>query len=98
MATFGFCSSAPPTAPSASAHEVSEPFLVGVKAVNHNLSFTGCLIRNFLVLEIVHMMPEHFETVKNVMDRPPVHTKTAHFCWQISKMVDFRNGTLTGTF
>ena len=38
------------------------------------------------------------KTVKNVTDRPPVHTKTAHFCRQISKTVDFENGTLTGTF
>ena len=36
------------------------------------------------------------KTVKNVTDRPPVHTKTAHFCRQISKTVDFENGTLTG--
>eukprot|EP00112_Aurelia_sp_Birch-Aquarium-sp1_P006096 Seg1681.7 transcript_id=Seg1681.7/GoldUCD/mRNA.D3Y31 product="Solute carrier family 49 member A3" protein_id=Seg1681.7/GoldUCD/D3Y31 len=39
MATFGFCSSAPPTAPSASAHEVSDPFLVGVKAALKSRSF-----------------------------------------------------------
>ena len=44
----------------------------------------------------VHTMPAHFEKGKNVTDRPPVHTKMAHFCRQISKTVDFENGTLTG--
>ena len=38
------------------------------------------------------------KTVKNVTDRPSVHTKTAHFCRQILKAIDFENGTLTGTF
>ena len=38
------------------------------------------------------------KTVKNMTDRPPVHTKTAHFCRQIYKTVDFEIGTLTGTF
>ena len=38
------------------------------------------------------------KTVKNVTDRPPVHTKAAHFCGQILKTVDFENGTLSGTF
>ena len=38
------------------------------------------------------------KTVKNSTDRPPVHTKTAHFCRQILKTVDFENGTLTDTF
>ena len=33
------------------------------------------------------------KTVKNVTDRPPVHTK-AHFCRQISKTVDSENGSL----
>ena len=31
-------------------------------------------------------------------DRPPVHTKTAHFCRQILKTIDFGIGALTGTF
>ena len=35
---------------------------------------------------------------KDVTDMPPVHTKTSHFCRQISKTVGIKNGTLTGTF
>ena len=38
------------------------------------------------------------KTVKNSTDKPPVHTKTAHFCRQILKTVDFENGALNGTF
>ena len=30
-------------------------------------------------------------SVKNVTDRPPVHTKTAHFCRHILKKVDAEN-------
>ena len=30
------------------------------------------------------MMPAHFENGQNVTNRPPVDTKTAHFCWHIS--------------
>ena len=37
------------------------------------------------------------KTVKNVTDRPPVHTKTALFCRQILKTVDFKNETITST-
>lgn len=33
MATFGVCSSVPPTPPTASADEASEPFLAGLKKV-----------------------------------------------------------------
>ena len=50
--------------------------------------------------DCVHTIPAHFESgekAKNVTDRPPVHTKTAHFCWQILKTVGFGYGTLTGT-
>ena len=35
------------------------------------------------------------KTVKNVTDRPPVHTKTAHFCRQVLKTVDFENGIMS---
>ena len=38
------------------------------------------------------------KAVKNSTDRPSVHTKTAHFCRQILKTVDFEDGTLTGKF
>ena len=38
-------------------------------------------------LDCVHTMPAHFEDGENVMDRPPVHTKTAHFL-----PADFENG------
>ena len=38
------------------------------------------------------------KTVTNSTDRPPVHTKTAHFCRQILKTVDFENRSLTSTF
>ena len=44
------------------------------------------------------MMPAYFKNGENVTDRLPLPTKTAHFCRQISKMVNFENGTLTGTF
>ena len=35
------------------------------------------------------------KTVKNLTDRPPVDTKTAHFRQQISKTADFDNKTVT---
>ena len=35
MATFGVCSSIPPTPPTASAESKSEPFFVGLKAVRY---------------------------------------------------------------
>ena len=38
-------------------------------------------------LDCVDTMPAHFENGENVMDRAPVHTKTAHFL-----PVDFENG------
>ena len=57
-------------------------FSFNVQTIQTKTTFTRC--RHIL------------KTVKNVTDRPPVHTKTAHFCRQISKTVDFENGTLTG--
>ena len=36
--------------------------------------------------------------VENVTDRPPVHTKTAHFCQPTLKMEDLKNGTPSHTF
>ena len=38
------------------------------------------------------------KTVKNSTDRPPVHTKTAHFLPADFETVDFENGALIGTF
>ena len=35
-----------------------------------------------------------FENDEKCAGWPPVHTKTAHFCRQISKAVDFENGAL----
>ena len=43
-------------------------------------------------------MPANFENVENVMDRPPIHTKTAHVLLAEFGAVDFENGTLTGAF
>ena len=40
-------------------------------------------------LDCVHTMPEHFENGEKIADRPPVHTKTAYLCRQISKTIDF---------
>ena len=41
--------------------------------------------QNRLNLDCVHTMTSQFETAKNVTDRPPVSTKTAHVCRQILK-------------
>ena len=51
-----------------------------------------------LALDSVQTMPAHFENGENVTDRPPVYTKTARFCRQISKSVDSENRTLTSIF
>ena len=42
--------------------------------------------------------PHILKTVKNVMKRPPVQKKTAHFLPADLKTVDFENETLTDTF
>ena len=39
-------------------------------------------------------MSTYFKTVKDVAEWPPVHTKTAHFCRQMLRTVDFENRTL----
>lgn len=44
------------------------------------------------------MIPAHFENYENVADQPPVQKKMTQFCWQILKIVDFENRTLTGIF
>ena len=53
----------------------------------------SCYIKNKAVLlDCIYTIPANLENDENVMDRPPVRTKTAHFL-----PVDFENGTLTGT-
>ena len=56
------------------------------------------MVQNLAFLDCVHMMLRYFENGENVTDRPPVHTKTAQFCQQRLKTVDFENGTVTGSF
>ena len=52
----------------------------------------------FVIQDFVHTMLLNFEYTKNVTDSPASHTKTAHFCRQILKTINFENRTLTDTF
>ena len=45
------------------------------------------IVTQFIILGCVHTMPTNFGNGENVVDRPPVQTKTAQFL-----PADFENG------
>ena len=58
-----------------------------------------CLIHCFVLNKALFTRCRHIlKTARNVTDRPPVHTKTAHFLPADFENGRFENGTLTGTF